>query len=149
MNETNSIAAPTPAADPWYAEGLHFTCTQCGNCCTGEPGFVWVDEAELQAIAEFRQVSYGEVRHFDVKLVGNRTSLKEQVNGDCIYQDAETRGCTIYPVRPRQCRTWPFWNSNLASAADWKSIQQNCPGAGHGNFVPLETIQHLASEIDI
>ena len=27
-----------PAAEPWYADGLAFTCTQCGNCCTGGPG---------------------------------------------------------------------------------------------------------------
>ena len=39
---------------PWYADGLRFACTQCGNCCTGEPGFVWVNDAEIAAIAEVR-----------------------------------------------------------------------------------------------
>lgn len=141
--------SPSDSDDPWYATGLNFTCTQCGNCCTGEPGFVWVDEAEMRAIAEYRQVSYGEVRYIDVKVVGNRTSLREQVNGDCIYQDSQSRGCTIYPVRPKQCRTWPFWNTNLESPQAWQAIQQNCPGAGHGDFVPLDTIQKLAAEIDI
>ena len=27
-------------SDPWYNDGLRFTCTRCGHCCTGEPGFV-------------------------------------------------------------------------------------------------------------
>jgi len=29
---------------PWYADGLSFTCTCSGNCCTGGPGFVWMSE---------------------------------------------------------------------------------------------------------
>ena len=36
---------------PWYADGLRFECSQCGDCCTGEPGYVWVDEAEITAMA--------------------------------------------------------------------------------------------------
>ena len=38
---------------PWYRYGLSFECTQCGNCCTGGPGFVWVEEEEIRAIADF------------------------------------------------------------------------------------------------
>ena len=47
---------------PWYQSGLRFTCTQCGHCCTGEPGFVWVDDADLAAIAEHRGETIDEVR---------------------------------------------------------------------------------------
>jgi Fe-S-cluster containining protein len=139
----------TTNPQPWFAPGLSFTCTQCGNCCTGAPGFIWVDEAELRAIAEFRGVSYGEVKYFDATAVGERTSLREYANGDCIYLDAKSRRCTIYPVRPKQCRTWPFWNSNLASPESWQAVQQICPGADHGAFVPLEKIRQLAAEIDL
>jgi Fe-S-cluster containining protein len=32
---------------------LNFTCTQCGNCCSGEPGYVWVTKEEIRRIAEF------------------------------------------------------------------------------------------------
>ena len=35
----------------WYANGLEFTCTQCGKCCTGAPGFVWISEDECDAMA--------------------------------------------------------------------------------------------------
>ena len=41
----------------WYADGLHFTCQQCGRCCTGEPGYVWVSRAELRLIARFLKIS--------------------------------------------------------------------------------------------
>jgi len=36
---------------PWYRDGLSFSCTQCGNCCSGPEGYVWVDEEELVQIA--------------------------------------------------------------------------------------------------
>ncbi len=134
---------------PWYAPGLNFTCTQCGNCCTGGPGYVWVTEAELRAIAEYRGVSYGEVRYQDARPVGNDISLREHANGDCIYFDGQNRICTIYPVRPVQCRTWPFWDSNLISPETWQNLQPGCPGAGRGTFVALSEIQQRAAQIRI
>ena len=134
---------------PWFAPGLKFTCTQCGDCCTGEPGFIWVDDAEIKAIAEYRGVTVGEVRYQDSKIIGDQVSLREHANGDCVYLDPKTRGCTIYPVRPIQCRTWPFWNSNLESPEAWESVCEVCPGAGQGTFVPLEKIQQLAAEREV
>ena len=144
MNTPNDQA---PA--PWYQDGLNFTCTQCGNCCTGAPGVVWVTEEEIRQIAEFRGKTVGETRLLDTRLVGGRVSLREYANGDCVYFDGATRRCTVYPVRPMQCRTWPFWNSNLESPADWKSIQSVCPGAGQGTFFSLEQIEAQAARVDV
>jgi Fe-S-cluster containining protein len=39
------------ADKPWYKEGLRFKCTACGDCCTGAPGFVWVNKEEMEALA--------------------------------------------------------------------------------------------------
>ena len=143
MNEAS------PAPSPWYGRGLAFRCTQCGNCCTGAPGYVWVDDDEIRRIAEHRGVPLGEVRYQDVKIVGDQMSLREHANGDCVYLDPQTRRCTIYPVRPIQCRTWPFWNSNLASAESWQQSTSGCPGIGQGTEVPDEQIRHLASLRDV
>jgi hypothetical protein len=74
-------------------------------------------------------------------------SLKEFANGDCTFFDGKSRGCTIYPVRPRQCRTWPFWNSNLESPESWAEVRQVCPGAGKGNFFSLKEIEAQAAVI--
>jgi len=101
-------------ADVWYQDGLRFRCTRCGNCCTGAPGFVWVNEEEVAAIADYRGISRTETEAVYTRLEGRRRSLKEKANGDCIFYDREV-GCTIYPVRPRQCRTWPFWESNVVT----------------------------------
>ena len=134
---------------PWYKDGLRFTCTQCGNCCTGPEGVVWVNEEEIKAIAAFIGKSVGEMRLEHTRRVGRQISLKEFANGDCTFFDGEKRGCTIYPVRPRQCRTWPFWDSNLDSPEDWKDVQKTCPGAGKGTFFSLEEIEAQAAVIRI
>ena len=135
------------AEQPWYANGLAFACTQCGNCCTGAPGHVWVSPEEIQAIADYRGETYGDVMIHRTRPVGMQRSLTEYANGDCTFFDGQTRGGTIYPGRPRQCRTWPFWESHLESPERWKHVQAACPGVGQGNLVPLEEIERRASEI--
>ena len=135
--------------EPWYKDGLRFQCTQCGHCCTGAPGVVWANPEEIKNLAEFLGKTIGEVKLEYTRLVGRRVSLKEYANGDCVFLHPETRGCTVYPVRPRQCRTWPFWNSNLESPEAWKEVERVCPGAGQGNFVSLDQIRQQAAVIDI
>lgn len=123
----------------WYRDGLRFGCTRCGNCCTGEPGYVWVNEAELIAIAEFRQEPLEEVTGLYSYQVGKRRSLREKLNGECVFYERES-GCTIYSVRPRQCRTWPFWESNVATPEAWEATCKVCPGSGHGQLISAEEI---------
>nr|WP_236262009.1 YkgJ family cysteine cluster protein [Pirellula staleyi] len=127
---------------PWYHEGLQFKCTQCGDCCTGAPGFVWVNQEEIDAIAKL--VGAESVAAFEAKYVrkvGARRSLVELKGGDCIFWSRETRGCTVYAARPRQCRTWPFWDSNLESPEEWARTCEQCPGSGKGPLHSLEEIE--------
>ncbi|MFK7820825.1 MAG: YkgJ family cysteine cluster protein [Planctomycetaceae bacterium] len=131
----------------WYKDGLKFSCTQCGDCCTGDPGVVWVYDEDIKAIAEYLDKPVGEIRLMNTRQVGNRLSLTEFQNGDCIYFDPKTRGCQIYPVRPTQCRTWPFWRSNLESREAWDEACKGCPGAGTGqSFTQLEIDERAAKE---
>ena len=135
--------------EPWYKEGLRFSCTQCGSCCTGAPGVVWGDDEEISGIAAATGKTDAEVRLFHTRQVGRRVSLIERSNGDCTFFDSATNKCTIYSARPRQCRTWPFWNSNLASPESWQEVQRDCPGAGRGTFFSLEEIERQAAVIDL
>ena len=81
--------------EPWYAAGLRFECTQCGDCCTGAPGFVWVNKEEIQALAGELEMEVAEFEQNYVRKVGIRKSLKEFSNGDCYLFDNETRKCTV------------------------------------------------------
>src|SRR5262249_28170064 len=123
----------------WFEDGLRFTCTRCGHCCTGEPGFVWVDDEELACIAAFLDESPDEVRGLYTKLARRGRSLLEKANGDCVFYD-RTAGCTIYPVGPKQCRTWPFWETNVATPEQWQRTCEICPGSGKGELIPVEEI---------
>lgn len=144
------MTADTPTPDDlWYSDGLQFKCTQCGNCCTGAPGVVWVTDDEIKDIAEALDKTIGEIKLFHTRIVGGRVSLKEFANGDCTFFDAATRRCAVYGARPTQCRTWPFWNSNLQSPADWQEAGRECPGIGSGDFVDVETIRILAEQVDV
>ena len=127
------------ADDVWYKDGLRFTCTQCGKCCTGDPGVVWVDGGEIDAIARHRGEPVHEFVALHTRKARGRITLREKANGDCVFYEPG-RGCTVYPVRPRQCRTWPFWESNLESPEAWKRTVDVCPGSGEGELIPVEEI---------
>jgi Fe-S-cluster containining protein len=124
---------------PWYRDGLRFRCTQCGKCCTGQPGYVWVDEAEIAEIASLLGEPVEQARELYTRRVMGGRSLREKVNHDCVFYDRR-RGCTIYTVRPRQCRTWPFWQSNVDTPEAWQETCEACPGAGRGELISAEEI---------
>src|SRR5690349_16475444 len=126
-------------SQPWYREGLRFTCTLCGDCCTGGPGFVWVDNDDLAAIAAFRGETIEEVTGLYTRTTERGRTLREKSDGDCVFYE-RGQGCTIYPVRPPQCRTWPFWESNVATARDWRQTCEICPGSGQGDLIPADEI---------
>ncbi|MBI2824894.1 MAG: YkgJ family cysteine cluster protein [Planctomycetia bacterium] len=128
------------ADQPWFREGLRFECTQCGNCCTGAPGFVWVTNDEIAALAKRLHMAVEAFERKYVRKVGVRKSLIEYDNGDCVFFDPQTRHCGVYEERPRQCRTWPFWDSNVKTPEAWKETCQVCPGSGRGTLIPVEKI---------
>ena len=134
---------------PWYADGLPFECTECGKCCTGAPGYVWVNEEEIDQLADWLTMDRSKFVGRFVRKVGRRTSLVEYASGDCVFLDPETRHCRVYPVRPQQCRTWPFWDSNLETPKAWQATCRDCPGAGRGQLVPLEEIENRRKVISI
>ena len=121
-------------SDRWFSQGLRFTCTQCGDCCSGKPGFVWVNDEEINALARNLNLPLEEVRAMHTFQTPRGRSVRERVNGDCIYYESG-KGCTVYEVRPRQCRSWPFWESNLESSQSWERTVAICPGAGSGELI--------------
>ena len=78
-----------------------------------------------------------------------RKSLIEYENGDCVFFDNKSRKCGVYAARPRQCRTWPFWDSNIRTPEAWADTCQVCPGSGQGRLYQLEEIQQQAAVIRI
>ena len=132
---------------PWYKDGLRFTCSGCGDCCTGGEGYVWVNNEEVAKMASLVRLSVEDFEAEYVRKVGVRKSLIEYENGDCVFFDNKSRKCAVYSARPRQCRTWPFWDSNLRTPEAWAETCKVCPGSGQGRLYQLEEIQEQAAEI--
>jgi len=131
---------------PWYADGLRFECGACGRCCGGGPGYVWTSEAEAETIARHLGLEAKEFRRLYARRLWRGLSLKEKSNYDCILLDGAGR-CSVYPVRPRQCRTWPFWPSNLVSPEVWEAAAGRCAGIGSGTLWRLEEIELRREEM--
>jgi len=143
------VASGQPKIDSsvWYAEGLRFTCTQCGNCCTGSPGYVWVTVEDMQQMAAFLKMPLDEFTRAYVRKVGagEKYSLRGRVNYECVFLTRDgTRkaGCSVYGARPTQCRTWPFWTENLKSESAWDRVARGCPGVRKAEG-PLYDLEHI------
>ena len=91
-------------------------CAQCkGKCCTGSSGYIWCSLDEQQAIADELGISLIDFQKRYVERVGARYTFKEihlaQDDYACIFFDTKARNCSIYHLRPVQCRTFPFWKA--------------------------------------
>ena len=134
---------------PWYKDGLRFKCSECGDCCTGAPGYVWVNKQEIEQMAAALGIDVAEFEKRYVKKIGIRRSLKELENYDCVLFDSQRRQCRVYLARPRQCRTWPFWDSNLSSPEAWQRTCEVCPGSGQGKLYQLDDIESQRKQIHV
>ena len=127
--------------------GLRFKCTGCGHCCTDEPGFVYLSEKDIKNIANFLGIdipSFIKKYTIIVWIYGEkRLSLKEKDNYDCIF--FENKRCIIYPVRPYQCSSYPFWRNNLKSKESWNRVAEECPGVNKGKFYSKLEIENVLS----
>jgi Fe-S-cluster containining protein len=132
-----------PVPDLVYRDGLRFSCTRCSRCCRHTPGYVFLSARDLARISRALGVDAAETRLRycrTVRIGGfSRVSLQEKPNLDCILW--EEGGCSVYDSRPLQCRSFPFWSSNLASRENWEEQAATCPGIGKGRLHGKTRIQ--------
>lgn len=107
------------------------------------PGYVWVGIRRARSIARYLGIELEAFSRRYLRQVGRRLSLTERADGSCIFLDDDAC-CTIYPVRPRQCRTFPFWKENLESPEAWKACGECCHGVDQGRRYTRDEIETLA-----
>lgn len=135
---------------PWFDAGLRFECTACGDCCRRE-GDVYFTRAEADEAARYSwgpdatvEAMLGEVwvEDFD-----GRYRVAVPFGGACPFLTPERR-CAIHPVKPAQCRTYPFWSDVVRSERTWLAEQPFCEGIGRGEIVTAERIVAAVRESD-
>lgn len=110
-----------------------FYCYDCGDCCRHESGYIFLLDAEIKKIAGYFNLSKKEfLNNFTIKLAEEVYSLKEKENLDCVFWDKGNRnnkgGCSIYKIRPLQCRNFPFWLTTFSSKENFDYTAKRCPG---------------------
>ncbi|MBS4330904.1 YkgJ family cysteine cluster protein [Campylobacter vulpis] len=104
-------------------------CESCGGkCCTGESGNIFVNQEEIKLLREHFRLGELEFGERFLRKVGFKFSLKEKEFEDgfaCIFFDTKKRNCSIYALRPTQCKTFPFWDYFKTHK---KELEKECIG---------------------
>ncbi|MDX1388650.1 MAG: YkgJ family cysteine cluster protein [Acidobacteriota bacterium] len=126
---------------PWYASGLRFSCIpECGACCTRHEdyAYVYLTAEDIRRISKHLGLTRRDFLN-EYTVVDDGEIVLKMVEPECPLLDGWR--CTVYEVRPVQCRTFPFWKENLRSRAAWTRVGGFCPGVGEGEVVSLEQIK--------
>ncbi len=133
---------------PWYSKGLRFSCTACGRCCTshGDYQYVYLAEEDVRRISEHLGLERRAFLSQHAARDSGYTILRIQGEA-CSFLDENGR-CAIYPVRPKQCESWPFWEENLERKKWEGPVTEICPGIGSGELTPAEEVERIARETE-
>ena len=132
----------------WYSNGLRFECTQCGNCCRnhGDYSYVYLSSRDILNIAGHLKLPPKRFVEEHCRIEDGWVTLRMDEPA-CEFLMEDNR-CAIYPVRPKQCRTWPFWEENLKQATWNGPVKDCCPGIGQGELTPAAEVDRIARETE-
>lgn len=119
---------------PWYADGLRFQCQGCGDCCRGPGGYVWITMEEAREMAGELDMDFDRFAATMLRQTLSGLALVDAPGGDCPLLEKNGH-CRVYATRPIQCRTWPWWDENLASENRWTDAASRCPGMNKGPII--------------
>jgi Fe-S-cluster containining protein len=128
----------------WYEKGLQFGCTGCGGCCTGSPGFVWLNDQEVDQLVEHLGITKEQfLKKYTRKHFGRLALTEKGSQYDCVF--LKDKQCTVYTARPSQCKTFPFWPKVLESKKAWIEEKKHCEGIERegSKIYSLEEIQSI------
>lgn len=101
----------------------------CGACCR-RPGLLIFGDDEVRAIAKHEGVSiYDLILRCNLEVTDGEWRI-ELVEQPCPFLVDDR--CSIQDVKPRQCRSYPFWPEIVEDDATWDAEREHCPGIGEG-----------------
>lgn len=118
----------------FYARGLRFECTGCGDCCRsrgGRPSWVYVTLEERRRLARHLRLATSTFTRRYCRKTSGLFHLRDP-SSDCMFLDGNR--CGVYAARPGQCRTFPFWREHMSAHAWNGELRRACPGVGRGRL---------------
>jgi len=128
---------------------MRFACQKgCTKCCE-RGGTVYLTEVDLERAAQYTGLTTAEFEALHVirtrHLLRLRRLPRSENRKGCRFLSAD--GCSIHPVKPTQCRTYPYWPSLVESRALWAQEAKFCPGIGKGDLVQINEARAIAREL--
>jgi len=105
--------------------------------------YVFMNEHEAEGIRNYLRLSRNWFRRrYLCRLPDGDLVASWHGDGRCVFLN--DRGeCNVYPVRPVQCRTYPFWSEIVIRQQDWQRESRRCEGINRGKEVPVIRIVEL------
>lgn len=126
-------------------DGIRFSCQKgCTRCCDVN-GFVYLTEDDLRNAARFLGMTPSAFERQYVYRTRHLLRLRKPRARQCHFLNAS--GCSIHPVKPVQCRLFPFWPELLESRKAWEETGHRCPGIGTGPLIQIGTALETAEEM--
>ncbi len=124
---------------------FRFDCTRCGNCCR-RPGQIALDDHEVRQIADYLELTPYELSMtYGLELDGDGGWLMEVEDGEACVFLVDDR-CSVQPVKPVQCRTYPFWHEIVLEPGAWEEEAERCPGIGLGRSYTAAEIEGMLND---
>lgn len=125
--------------------GIRFTCQSgCTKCCQVR-GFVYLTEDDLSQAAAFTGMTRAAFEAKYVIRYRNVLRFRKPLDRQCHF--LTDTGCSIHPVKPVQCRLYPFWPELVEDRKAWVEEATRCPGIGKGPLIQIGSAVEIASEM--
>lgn len=108
-------------------------------------GYVYLTEDDVKNAAAHVGLTAAAFEERYVYRTRHMRRLRKPPKSQCHFLGAE--GCRIHPVKPVQCRLFPFWPELVASRREWTKTGKWCPGIGKGPLIQITTALEAASEM--
>ena len=137
---------------------LKFQCVHCGNCCTDKSTFINLTYHDILRLKDGLKLTLAEI----IQCIGfyifekgfTKEELKKLVippietkkglafigllknqDGSCFFYKKGKQRCSIYPLRPTFCRTFPFTFNKInrvgIEISYTEKAKEYCLGIGH------------------
>jgi Fe-S-cluster containining protein len=104
---------------------------------------------EMRAIADFLGIAVALFKsRYDITWDHETGKWMLDANPDGCPLLTDELGCSVHPVKPVQCQTFPFWRELIADDAAWNESKAYCPGmdAPSGKLYSADEIREIADE---
>jgi len=122
---------------------IRFHCSGCGKCCFGDPDEQVIElmDNELENISAYLNK---EIKPFTKQYISTdefgAQSIRIGRDHRCTLLGENNR-CTVYPVRPLQCQTYPYWPEIMDTEQHWQGEAARCEGIDQGQVVSVTKIR--------